>query len=74
MRLIRVKTGNGISCQTEIVPPIMVEQLVGEVVEEVRLFRAEKSRVDLVDGLPQLGVGFIVLAGNIATERRQPPG
>ena len=30
----------------------MVEQLVGEVVEEVRLFGAEKSGVDLVDGLP----------------------
>ena len=29
----------------------MVEQLVGEVVEEVRLFGAEKSGVDLVDGL-----------------------
>ena len=48
----------------------MVEQLVGEVMEEVRLFGAEKSGVDLVNGLPQLGVGFVVLAGNIATERR----
>ena len=47
----------------------MVEQLVGEVMEEVRLFRAEKSGVDLVNGLLQLGVGFVVFAGNIATER-----
>ena len=50
----------------------MVEQLVGEVMEEVRLFGAEKSGVDLVNGLLQLGVGFVVLAGNIATERRWP--
>ena len=54
------------------VSPIMVEQVVSEVMEEVRLLRTEVSSVDLVNGLLQLRVGFVVLAGNVATERRRP--
>lgn len=54
------------------VSPIMVEQVVSEVMEEVRLLRTEVSSVDLVNGLLQLRVVFVVLAGNVATERRRP--
>ena len=51
------------------VSPIMVEQVVSEVMEEVRLLRTEVSSVDLVNGLLQLGVRFVVLAGNVAIYR-----
>ena len=51
------------------VSPIMVEQVVSEVMEEVRLLRTEVSSVDLVNGLLQLGARFVVLAGNVAIYR-----
>lgn len=45
---------------------VMVEQVVGEAMEEVRLTGGEESIMDLVDGLLQLGVFFVVLAGVVA--------
>ena len=47
--------------------PVMVEQVIGEVVEEVGQLRAEVPRVDHVNCFLELGVGLIVVTGNIAT-------
>lgn len=44
----------------------MVEQLVGEVMEEFWLVRGEEPRVDLINCFLELGNSFIVFAGHIS--------
>ncbi len=44
----------------------MVQQVVDNVVKQVRLVRAEKPVVDLVHSLLELSIGLVVLAGIVA--------
>ena len=44
----------------------MMEEVIGEVVEQVRLVRREEARVDLINSLLQLRIGLVELAGDVA--------
>ena len=46
--------------------PVMMEEVVGEVVEQIRLVGREDTRVDLIDGLLQLGIGLVELSGDVS--------
>jgi hypothetical protein len=45
------------------------KEVIGESVENCRLFGAEETLVDLIDGLLQLGVTLIVLPRVVPTAR-----
>ena len=49
----------------------MIEEVIGEVVEQVRLVRREHTRVNLIDCLLQLRKGLIELSGDITMDTRK---
>lgn len=50
--------------------PVVVEQLIGEVVEQVWFIGGEHSRVDLVNGLLQLRNRLVIIPRYIPIEKQ----